>query len=333
MTVREAARNLFLTDGGWENAAINWLAGDASFRRYARLNQAGKTAMLMDAPPAKESVGAFLRVAKILSEAGITTPQVLRADQNNGFLLLEDFGDDTFTRVLNRGENAAALYDMAVDSLIQMRREIVQQPSEIPDYLPSTRAEHLSIVLDWLWPEILPTKPTVMQRNEFIDLWRNALVKAPTLGTGLVHRDFHVDNLMLLGDGTCGVLDFQDAAWGPLAYDLASLIEDARRPLEPAIRTRCIDRYREAFPELEENEIIDAIAVHGGQRHMRVVALWVRLWRRDGKSKYLRHMRHTWNLLEASLCHPILAEVRAFLTKHMPNEAREQAIMLGDTVT
>lgn len=328
----EIARRSFLADTIWNKAAIKWLAADASFRRYARIGKAGQNAILMDAHLEKENVEAFIRVAQLLSEAGVSTPKILKADYKNGFVLLEDFGDQTFTRLLKHGANVENLYDLAIDNLIQIRRGFSAQPTGIPDFSPSLRAEQLSIVFDWLWPEILPSGPSPEQRDEFIDLWRTALKEAPNLGIGLVHRDFHVDNLMRLHDGACGVLDFQDAAWGPLAYDLASLIEDARRPLEPEIRARCIDRYQAAFPHLSSEEISAAIAVHGGQRHMRVAALWVRLFRRDKKPDYLQHMQHTWKLLEASLSHPLLSDVSNYLDRNIPKDARERAKLLGETI-
>ncbi len=333
---RAASLAAFLKAAGWADARLDWRAGDASFRRYARLTaplgQGAKTAMLMDAPPAKEAVGPFLGVAAILRTAGLSVPAVLAADRAAGFLLLEDFGDATFTALLEAGRPAEPLYALATDALIAIRRD-VGAPGGLPAYDPGARVRHLATFLDWLWPEALPPGPTPAQRALFNALWLDALKRAPTLGRGFVHRDFHVDNLMRLegraGVAACGLLDFQDAAHGPFAYDLASLVEDARRDIAPEVKAACIERYRAAFPAHSAAEIAAALAVHGGQRHARVAGLWVRLWRRDGKPRYLMHMQRTWALLEASLAHPLLGDVRAFLDAAFPADARKCAIALA----
>lgn len=335
MQVREAARAAFLTDAGWADAEARWRPGDASFRRYARLTRAGGRAMLMDAPPPKESVGPFLDVGEMLRRAGISAPAILAANRADGFLLLEDLGDATFTTLLDGGADPQPLYDLAVDALIHIRRHI--DPVEaraLPSYDAASRTAHLSTVTDWLWPELFGRPMPPAERALFQSLWQRALKAAPTLGRGFVHRDFHVDNLMRLdgrpGVAACGVLDFQDAGFGPYAYDLASLVEDARRDLDPALKARCLKRYRAAFPAISEMDMQAALAVHGGQRHLRVAGLWVRLWRRDGKGRYLGHMRRTWRHFEQSLEHPLLADVRAFLENALPQEARARMLALAE---
>ncbi len=332
MQDRDALRTAFLRQAGWAAADLAWRPGDASFRRYARLTLDGATAMLMDAPPPREDIRPFLSVGALFAAAGLSTPTAIAADVDAGFLLLEDFGDRTFTRLLDAGANPAPLYDLATDALIQLRQAMPDRPPGLPAYTAETRVAQLSTVLDWLWPAVMDKPPSPATRATFDALWLDALKRAPGLGCGVVHRDFHVDNLMRLDDRAgvqaCGVLDFQDAAWGPFAYDLASLLEDARRPLDPAIKASCILRYRAAFPEFEAQAIAAALAVHGGQRHMRVAGLWVRLWRRDGKPGYLKHMRRTWSLLETSLAHPLLADVAEFLDCALPADARQRAIQL-----
>lgn len=332
---RDRDRRAFLAAAGWGAAEAEWRPGDASFRRYARLERAGRRAMLMDAPPGKEDVGPFIAVRSILAAAGLSAPAILAADRTNGFLLLEDFGDATFTALLDGGADPGPLYLTATDALIQLRRG--GGALGLPAYDPPLRVGHLSTFLDWLWPEVMGARPTPSERAVFNALWLEALKSAPTLGRGVVHRDFHVDNLMSLdgreGVAACGVLDFQDAGYGPFAYDLASLLEDARRDLDPRIKAACLDRYRTAFPMHDPAEIAAAIAAHGGQRHLRVAGLWVRLWRRDGKPRYLVHMRRTLALLESSLAHPLLGDVRAFLHAKFPADARDRAVALAEGAT
>lgn len=332
MTDRDAARTAFLDAAGWAAAKLVWRPGDASFRRYARLTRTdGLTAMLMDAPPPKESVGTFLEVGGRVAATGVSVPKALATDRDAGFILLEDFGDDTFTGLLAEGAPAAPLYHLATDSLLAFRRH--GDSAGLPAFDAAQRVDHLATFLDWLWPEVLERPATEAERNTFKGLWLDALTRAPTLGDGFVHRDFHVDNLMRLdgraGLAACGVLDFQDAGHGPFAYDLASLLEDARRPLDPALKQDCLARYQAALPDIDAATITTALAVHGGQRHLRVAGLWIRLWRRDGKPRYLKHMPHTLTLLEASLAHPALDDVRAFMDVKLSDAARNRATSLA----
>jgi len=332
---RDAARAQFLANAGWADARLEWRPGDASFRRYARLQDDTRRAMLMDAPPLKEALGPFIMCGAMLSAAGITTPQILAEDSAQGFLLLEDFGDATFTNLLDSGEDPNPLYALATDVLISIRQDLGGPHPTLPHYDAAVRAGHVSTFLDWLWPECMDAPPTTGERTEFTALWRDALHQAPTLGRGFVHRDFHVDNLMRLngrdGVAACGVLDFQDAGYGPLAYDLASLIEDARRDVPAHVRAACLARYQNAAPHLSPEDIAAALAVHGGQRHCRVAGLWVRLWRRDGKPGYLKHMQRTLNHLDHSLRHPALADLRAFLAEEFPADARARAVSLHES--
>jgi aminoglycoside/choline kinase family phosphotransferase len=337
MQDRQAALAKFLDKTGWGAASVTWRTGDASYRRYARLVLGQQSAILMDAPPPKEDVRPFLDIGATLGKAGLTTPSILAADEALGFLVLEDFGDSTYTALLNGNADAAPLYLLATDALIQLRRHLSARPVGLLDFDPESRVGHLSTFLDWLWSEILPPGPTSSERAAYNALWLDALQQAPTLGEGLVHRDFHVDNLMLLdgrsGVAACGVLDFQDAGWGPFAYDLASLVEDARRDLAPDVKNACLEHYVAAFPHLTADEMAAAIAVHGAQRHLRVAGLWVRLWRRDAKPGYLKHMARTWTLLEGSMEHPLLSGVGAFMAEVFPTAAREQAIALVETAS
>lgn len=335
MEARDAARTAFLAANGWGEASLAWRPGDASFRRYARLTRSdGGLAMLMDAPPPRESAAVFVDIGERVGAMGVSVPTVLAADTTQGFLLLEDFGDDTFTALLDRGAAAQPLYELATDALLAFRRQ--SRAIGLPAYDAPSRVAHLATFLDWLWPEVMGEAPSPTDRATFDALWLDALSRAPTLGAGFVHRDFHVDNLMRLdgrnGLAACGVLDFQDAGAGPFAYDLASLLEDARRPLDPVLKQDCIARYRSGAPDLDGPEIAAALAVHGGQRHLRVAGLWVRLWRRDGKPGYLKHMTRTLDLLEASLTHSALADVRAFLDVKFPARARTRACRLSETV-
>src|SRR6516162_7382167 len=223
--IRHEAMAAFVDTTMWRGIPAVPLAGDASFRRYYRLAGNGGSAVLMDAPPPQEDIGPFVAVAGLLRELGLSAPEVLAQDRDEGFLLLEDFGDDTYTRLLARGADEPALYGLAVDTLVALQRAVeLRGEVELPLYDMERLLGEAALLVDWYRPLVGGL------REEYLALWRavlpNAIVAPPTL----VLRDYHVDNLMLLPDRPgvrgCGLLDFQDAVTGPPSYDLVSLLED-----------------------------------------------------------------------------------------------------------
>ena len=317
---REAAISAFLAEAGWEDARREPLAGDASFRRYIRLRRGATTVLLMDAPPPEEDVRPFMAVAARLLQLGLSAPQVFRADPAYGLLLLEDFGDDTFTRLLGRGESEHTLYMLATDALTALQR----RPDAAAGFPPFGMDRFLAgaeLFLDWYLPAAIDPTP---DREGFRAAMRQVL--APVLaGPGtLMLRDFHVDNLISLdgrvGAASCGLLDFQDAAGGPPAYDLASLIEDARRDVEESVRMAVLARYRAAFPgamDLERD-----VAILGAQRHIRVLGTFMRLARRDGKPGYRRHLPRLRRMLERNLAHPALDPLAVWFRRNVAADLR-----------
>ncbi len=333
MSERAALLADFIARVGWSAARLEPIVGDASFRRYIRLVRGTQRAIVMDAPPPVEDVRPFEHVARHLRALGLSAPEILAADAPNGFLLLEDLGDDTFTRMLARGADERELYDLAMDALIALQ----SHPNACAIDLPRQDFTMLvddgaALFTDWYLPEVTsaPTPPAV--RAEFVALWQRALAPALALPPTLALRDFHIDNLLVLADRTgparCGLLDFQDAAIGSPAYDLISLLEDARRDVSPDVATAMQARYRHALPALATPGFDLACATIGAVRHTRIVGLWVRLWRRDGKPGYLRHLPRTWRLLESALAHPGLAELRRWFDAQAP--ARLRHVVAGE---
>ena len=313
---RAAAVSAFLAEAGWGEAQREPLAGDASFRRYVRVRRGGGTAMLMDAPPPEEDVRPFMAVAARLTELGLSAPRVDRADPAHGLLLLEDFGDDTFTRLLDNGESERALYTLATDALIALQRR-PDAADGFPAFGEDMFVAGAELLLDWYLP-------AATDRDGFRTAMRQVL--APVLeGPGtLMLRDFHVDNLVRLdgrtGAAACGLLDFQDAAGGPPAYDLASLIEDARRDVDEGVRAAVLARYRAAFPGAADLE--RDVAVLGAQRHIRVLGTFMRLARRDGKPGYMRHLPRLRRMLERNLAHPALEPLAAWFRRNVAADLR-----------
>ena len=327
MSERKAAIAAFLETAGWTAATKIALAGDASFRRYSRLTHQNASAMLMDAPPPQEDVRPFLAIARCLHGLGFSAPRILAADIAAGLLLLEDFGDDTYTRLLAKGADEAALYALAIDVLIALHRQFT--PSKAPDLPPYDDARLLteaSLLVDWYLPAITGEPTFASVRESYLDLWRRLLPLARAVPSSLVLRDYHVDNLMRLesrhGVAACGLLDFQDAVLGPVTYDLVSLLEDSRRDIDPQLVTTMYDRYLAAFPELDRDRFAASYAVLGAQRHCKVIGIFTRLDRRDGKLRYLQHIPRLWRLIDRNLRHPALAPLKEWLDRHIPVERR-----------
>lgn len=327
MAERHARIDAFLAAAGWGAASRHPLAGDASFRRYLRLADNGKQALLMDAPPPRENVRPFLAVARLLRRLGLSAPLVLAEDVAAGLLLLEDFGDDTYTRLLAAGAAEAPLYALAVDVLIALQRRFV--PSEagfLPPYDDQRLLDEAALLVDWYLPAVAgrPTDPAL--RRSYLELWRGLLPLARAVPASLVLRDYHVDNLMRLkerrGLAACGLLDFQDAVIGPQSYDLVSLLEDARRDVASDLAAAMRQRYLAAFPTLDQASFDLSYAVLGAQRNCKIAGIFTRLCRRDGKPTYLAHIPRVWRLIEQDLRHPALAPLGAWLARHIPAALR-----------
>jgi len=337
MPDRDALITGFLDRAGWGAAARGPLAGDASFRRYDRLMAGEDRAVLMDAPPPQEDVRPFAMIARHLDRLGLSAPQILAEDTAAGLLLLEDLGDDTYTRVLAApdGPGEEALYALAVDVLIDLhkRDRTDALPEGLPAYDEAKLLDEALLLTDWYMPAILGRETPAEIRDGYEESWRRVLAPAMAAPPHLVLRDYHVDNLIWLPDrdgvARCGLLDFQDAVAGHAAYDLMSLIEDARRDIAPDLHGRMLARYRNAFPALMQDNGAWAaferdFAVLAAQRHAKVIGIFTRLWRRDAKPDYLVHIPRVWRLLERALAHPALAPVAEWFAANLAPEHRRK---------
>lgn len=314
MTERDDLAAAFLDDAGWAAVARQALAGDASSRRFVRLRRAGgDTAVLMDAPPPHNDLAAFARVAELLRALDLSVPTVLRADTDRGFLLVEDFGDAVFANLLDAGANPAPLYELAVDMLMALHQRF-QGADDLPRYDADLFAEQAALFADLFAP--------TADRAAFAAAWRQALTAVDALPQSLLLRDCFAGNLVHLPDRpnvkACGLLDFQDAGVGPVAYDLMSLVEDARRDVPAAVAKTAIDRYLTAFPEMDRGAFEAACAVLAAQRHTRIIAVFTRLAQTAGKDAYLKHLPRCRRMLRQRLEHPALAEVAAWIRSNAP---------------
>lgn len=325
---RQAACTAFLAASGWDGHVPVPLAADASFRSYYRLRSGRRCAVLMDAPPPHEDVVAFAAVAAILRRLGLSAPRILAEDRVQGFLLIEDFGDDTYNRQLAVGGDELALYALAIDTLVALQRGVAGRgPPNLPAYDEKLLLGEAALLVDWYWPAMFgaPIRPPL--RTDYFEQWRTLLARAATaFAPTLVLRDFHIDNLVYLrrraGVRRCGLLDFQDAVLGPPSYDLVSLIEDARRDVAPGLAEAMTRRYLAALPQFDNEAFRSSAAVFSAQRNCKILGIFTRLWRRDGKPRYLQHIPRIWSLLEHDLRHPDLAPMQGWFDRYLPAEFR-----------
>jgi N-acetylmuramate 1-kinase len=323
---RDRLRADFVRRAGWGDACERLLAGDASFRKYFRLARTNSTAVVMDAPPPQEDVRPFVRIGRHLIDLGLSAPAILAEDEANGFLLLEDLGDNTFARVLDAGGDEGSLYACATDVLVTLhhagKRALLPGLSV---YAGEALIDAAMLLPEWYLAEASGRPTSDDETAAYRAAWRACLTNLPAMPDTLLLRDYHQDNLLWLparpGVKACGLLDFQDALQGHPAYDLASLIEDARRDVPPAVRAACLARYT-AETGVDEKDFVTGFALMAAQRHARIIGLFVRLLRRDGKPDYLPHLPRVWRMFERSLRHEALAPLRAWIDRLLPPPLR-----------
>lgn len=321
---RDAARQAFLAEAGFGAAVQDPLPVDCSFRSYVRLHQGPQPALLMNAPPGLEPLRPFVDIARHLRGLGLSAPAVSAADFEHGYALIEDFGHNTFTRRLDAGADPWALYELAADTLIALQRHPEATAIAVPPYDLEKLLAEAALFLDWYWPAIHGAPPPVEARASYNALLRELLAPIAAAPPVLVLRDFHVDNLMTLpgraGVAACGLLDFQDAVLGHPAYDLVSLLQDARRDVAPDLTAAMRARYAEALPGLADDR---AYYVLGAQRHLKVFGIFTRQSRRDGKHRYLCHIARLWRLTaECIAAEPALAPLGEWLDRYWPDASR-----------
>ncbi len=313
MTPPPAARG-FLAMHGWGAANIVPLAGDASFRRYFRVVDAGRTAVLMDAPPPHEDPRPFVDIARWLHERGFAAPAIHALDLNEGLVLIEDFGDDRMREAIDVDPaRALSLYTSAVDILIGLH----QQPQGVlPPYDRAVLHREANLLTEWYCPAVGIDVDQAGYNAAWDAVFDVALADVPVT----VLRDYHAENLMLIEGCRLGLLDFQDALAGHPAYDLVSLLQDARRDVEPEIERAMLAHYTATTGA--DSAFDAAYHVLGAQRNAKIIGIFTRLWQRDGKPRYPTLCPRVWRYLEQDLAHPALAPVAAWFDAQVPPSHR-----------
>jgi len=290
-----------------------------------------------------EDIGPFVAVDQLLLMRGISAPRLYAADFERGFLLLEDFGNRDFAGMLALGHDQRDMYRAATDVLVALRRKPC--PRDLP-ILRTGRSHHLprfdrdaleielSLILDWYWPQTKGAPVPDGVRDEYNKLWAPLLDRMLAEPEGLFLRDYHSPNLFWrpyeTGLARIGVIDFQDALAEHWAYDVVSLLQDARVTVPADLEHELFEYYcaeaARADPSFDRDAFAATYAVFGAQRNTRLVGLWVRLLRRDNKPGYLRHMSRTWDYLLRNLRHPALASIAGWYEAHFPQDIRNRPI-------
>lgn len=313
----------FLSRNGWGDAEILPLAGDASFRRYFRVVAPGRSAVLMDAPPDKEDIGPFLAIAAELDARGLSAPQALAVDRELGLLLLEDFGDRLVGPVL-RGDPAPehAIYADAIHVLGALAKRAA--PRGLAPYDAAVMQREVRLFTEWYAPATGLHVDETGFDAAWAEVWGDVLDVVAD-DPVLVLRDYHADNLLLLdrpGLKRLGLLDFQDALAGHPAYDLVSLLQDARRDVAPELEEAMLAEYLAAGAWADPGRFRAHYEILGAQRNTKILGIFTRLWQRDGKASYLAFQPRVWGYLERNLAHPALAPVARWFDANVPAAAR-----------
>lgn len=311
MTTRADQIEAFLATTDWADCYRTLVAGDASNRRYDRLTDAnGRTAILMDAPPDKgEDVRPFVRVAEYLKNGGLSAPVIHAQDEARGLLVIEDLGDDLFASLLAHDPSLEVpLYEAAVDALIKLHET---RPLALPHCDSVWMRRMNNLIFDW-YAQGIDARDVAAFHDTFLPL-AEMVDAGPKV---VILRDYHAQNLLWLPDregvARVGQLDFQDALLGHPAYDMVSVLQDARRQVDPSLEARMIDRYL-ARTGADRDSFMTAYAVLGAQRNLCILGIFARLCLRDGKSHYVDMIPRVWAYVQRDLAHPALSDLATVL--------------------
>lgn len=322
MSDRQALITRFISSTRWASATRTALAGDASRRRYERLTDpaSGQTAVLMDAPTDQgEDVRPFVKIAQHLTALGLSAPHILHQDATNGLLLIEDLGDDLFARVVaERPETEATLYEVATDLLVGLHQAPL--PSGLAPYSPKVMTDMAALAYGFYQAGIRSTAQASGE-TKLRSLMLSLLTRYTQDDQVLIQRDYHAENLLWLpdrlGSARVGLLDFQDAMTGHRAYDLVSILQDARRDVPQQIETRMIRHYVTATG-LDPARFETAYHLLGIQRNLRILGVFARLCMRDGKPQYINFIPRVWGYIQRSLDHPTLSDLAIRINADLP---------------
>ena len=350
----------FLEQGVWRDARRVFLQGDASARRYERLIGAnGQKAVLMDMPqgpdgPVIQDGKTYSEIAHIaegiipvaavnqtLRQLGFNAPKTWQSDLSNGLMVIEDFGDGVFGHLFSQGQDISIPVQIATELLAEFARKEWPQMARVTE--SQTEYEHcvspfdldaftieVSLLVDWFWPLVKGEKSKEEYRQTFFDIWSKLFTLVESSNPVWIMRDFHSPNLIWMPERNTidrvGLIDTQDCLLGHPAYDLVSMLQDARIDLPNGFETKLYAHYcqlrQQADKSFDEPAFAQAYAILGAQRATKILGIFARLCERDGKPGYLKHIPRVSGYLEQNLQHPVLSDLHAWFQKHLPVEIR-----------
>lgn len=315
--LNEQKARAFLKENAIENCNIKKIAGDASFRSYYRIFFGEQTLILMFAPPSHEQINPFINIDKFLIENNFSAPEIFAINEEDGFILLQDFGDETYGRILAQNNSLEEnLYQKACDCLIELHK--INPPQNIVIYNHDLLFREVMLFVDWYLKYEKKTILTLAQMQHFKLLWFKIFDLLNRENQVLVLRDYHADNLMILknlqGYKSVGLLDFQDAVIGPKAYDLVSLLEDARRDVSLQSQSKLLKYYLQNS-NIDEKLFLQDYEILSLQRNIKIMGIFCRLAYRDNKQDYLKMLPRVKKYIIARINseNKMLAEISEFL--------------------
>ncbi len=311
----------FLNEAGWGDASVMAIGGDAGFRQYFHLQKPdGAQALLMDMSRSgyEASLNAFVRIGRCLKENNIQTPEIYHVRLDAGLAVIEHFGATSFGDALREGEDKQGVYKGATDVLFHIRQSLTQNDLRLGEYKESRVRERLEQFVEFYMAQASDSNPNAALYQEFQDVMVRIEDALPEPLMGFCHADYHLENLMWRPDHVSGygLIDFQDAFWGPLAYDLLNLLEDARVTVPEDIKAACKAQYC-AGMSVAQHESFDAWYVYlSSHFHCRVIGLFIKLYQERGMDEYLKHIPRLQGYIKGHLQNPIMAPLKEFMEAH-----------------
>jgi len=299
------------------------LPADASFRTYDRVNYQGKNFILMNSPPDHYNLAPFIKIAILLKDNKLLSPAIFQADEENGFLLLEDFGSISINQHLldtPTTEKTKQIYSLIIELLVEVQKIECKPQDNLISYDLEILLKELELYTQWYIPYAQGAPLNDTRKYEFINIWEDVLNKLPKHKPCLILRDFHVENMMLLnndGMSSIGLLDFQDAVIGNPLYDLVSVLEDARIEVLSEVRDKFLDYYLSLRHDISVHDGYLSYHILAAQRNLRILGVFARKAVRDGQENYLKYIPRLLNYLEHDLSHEALSPVRNWIEKNL----------------
>ncbi len=326
--LRLAARDAFVRENGWDPATAKLLVEEGSFRKYYRLRNGDKTIVLLDSPNPKapqERLQNVVDYAAALNAIGLRAPAVSAVDMERGFALIEDFGDDVYTKLFDAGADKEIYLTKAMDALVHLHRHLdVSKMSNLGDDLAYFEWEN-PYFTNWFWPARNQHETPPDVSAEYLALWKKLLTGLPPIMKTMCMTDYHAPNLMDLKDGegikSVGIIDIQDSILCSPVYDVMSLLEDDRRDLDDAIGLKLRARYRDAMKDRIDPELFDLYyAVHSAQRHAKNMGNFVRIAVQKNAPRWLDYIPVATKWFDRALrSHDYLAPMQKWFAKNSPD--------------